>query len=303
MPIDPSVAVGAELPEVTFSWSASDVALYHLAVGAAADPVDAAGLAYVDDVAPKVLPGFATVAETFHTVAAPAVRFPGIEIDLAKVVHGSQQVTPCGPLPASGTATARTRIVEVQDKGSAAVIIAEKTVVDVDDRPLWTARSSIFAKGEGGFGGERGTSTRVSYPDRAPDHVLSVATRPNQALLYRLCGDRNPLHSDPGFAAAAGFPRPILHGLCTYGMVCRALVDELLDGQVTHVTDYSATFAGVVFPGETLAITVWVEPDRLLATATVAERDGAPALGNVIVATTSTPPVPVRGVGSRRLSS
>ncbi len=283
MPIDPSVAVGAELPEVSFEWSASDVALYHLAVGAAADPMDLAGLAYVDDVSPKVLPTFATVAASFHATEAPKVSFPGIDIDLAKVVHGSQQITAHRPLPASGKATTRTRIVEVQDKGSAAVVIQESVTRDDAGEPLWTARSSIFAKSEGGFGGERGSSSKVSYPDRAPDHRLSVPTLPNQALLYRLCGDRNPLHSNPEFAAAAGFPRPILHGLCTYGLVCRAVTDRVLDGDVTAVHAYSASFAGVVFPGETLDVAVWDEGDELLVTASVADRDGAAALGNVVL--------------------
>ena len=228
MPIDLSVALGAELPEVSFEWSASDAALYNLAVGASADPMDTTGLEYIHDATPKVLPTFATVAATFHATEAPRVSFPGIDIDLAKVVHGSQQITAHRPLPPEGKATTRKRIVEVQDKGSAAVIISEGVTVDETGEPLWTERSSIFAKGEGGFGGERGASSKVAYPDRAPDVTLQVPTLPNQALLYRLCGDRNPLHSDPAFAAAAGFPRPILHGLCTYGSVCRAVVDELL---------------------------------------------------------------------------
>ena len=283
MPIDLSVALGAELPEVGFEWSASDVALYHLAVGAAADPVDRAGLTYVDDLTPKVLPSFATVAASFHATEAPKVSFPGVDIDLAKVVHGSQQVTAHRPIPASGKATTRTTIAEIQDKGSAAGIIQESVTVDGAGTPLWTARSSIFAKGKGGFGGDRGNSAKLDYPDRAPDQRLSVPTLPNQALLYRLCGDRNPLHSDPEFASRAGFPRPILHGLCTYGTVCRAVVDALLDGDVTAVADYSATFAGVVFPGETIDIDVWDEGRSLLIAASVADRDGAPALKNVVI--------------------
>ncbi|GAC82728.1 MaoC/PaaZ C-terminal domain-containing protein [Gordonia paraffinivorans] len=284
MPIDPAVAVGAELPEVSFEWSASDVALYHLAVGAAADPMDASGLAYVHDSDPKVLPSFATVAASFHATEPPKVSFPGIDIDLAKVVHGSQRITAHRPLPPSGKATTRTRIAEVQDKGSAAVIIQESVTTDDSGQTLWTARSSIFAKGEGGFGGERGQSEKVAYPEREPDHRLTVPTLPNQALLYRLCGDRNPLHSDPEFAKRAGFPRPILHGLCTYGSVCRAIVDELLDGDVTAVADFSASFAGVVFPGETLQVDVWEDGSRLLATASVVEREGAKALANVVCA-------------------
>lgn len=285
MPIDPTITLGAELPEVSFSWAPSDVALYHLAVGAAADPMDTVGLAYVDDTSPKVLPTFATVAASFHATEPPRVSFPGVDIDLAKVVHGSQQITAHRPLPASGKATTRTRIAELQDKGSAAVIVQESVTVDENDEPLWTARSSIFAKGEGGFGGERGSSSRIAYPDRAPDRQLRIQTLPQQALLYRLCGDRNPLHSDPEFARNAGFPRPILHGLCTYGTVCRAVTDAVLDGDTTAVADFSATFAGVVFPGETLDVSVWHDGPRHLITATVADRDGAPALNNVVLTT------------------
>lgn len=282
MPINLSVALGAELPEVSFEWSASNAALYNLAVGAAADPMDTTGLGYIHDADPKVLPTFATVAAGFHTTEPPVVSFPGIDIDLAKVVHGSQQVTAFRPLPAAGKATTRTRIAEIQDKVSAAVIVQESVTTDDNGRTLWTSRSSIFAKGEGGFGGERGSTIKVDYPDRTPDHRLTVATFPQQALLYRLCGDRNPLHSDPVFASRAGLPRPILHGLCTYGSVCRAIVDEVLGGEVTAVADYSASFTGVVFPGETLAVEVWEDGSQLLATATVVERDGAKALGNVV---------------------
>ncbi|GAB09485.1 putative enoyl-CoA hydratase [Gordonia araii NBRC 100433] len=283
MPIDPAVALGAELPETTFSWTASDVALYHLAVGAAADPMDTAGLAYVDDVAPKVLPTFATVAASFHATEPPKVVFPGIDIDLAKVVHGSQQVTAHRPLPPSGTATTRTRIAELQDKGSAAVIVQESVTVDEGGETLWTSRSSIFAKGEGGFGGERGASAKVELPDRAPDHRIEVPTRPNQALLYRLCGDRNPLHSDPAFAKRAGFDRPILHGLCSYGCVARAIVDEILDGDVTQLAGYGVTFAGIVLPGETIVVDAWEADGRIVGRATVAERDGAMALAGISV--------------------
>ncbi|MCF8588500.1 MaoC/PaaZ C-terminal domain-containing protein [Gordonia liuliyuniae] len=285
MPIDPAIAVGADLGEQTFSWTPREIALYNLAVGGAADPMDVVGLQYVDDVEPKTLPSFATVAANFLATQAPKVEFPGVDIDLAKVVHGSQQVRVHRPLPATGAATMRTRIAEVQDKGSAAVIIQESETVDEAGAPLWTARSSIFAKGEGGFGGDRGASTRVDLPDRAPDHSIAVPTLPQQALLYRLCGDRNPLHSDPAFAERAGFPRPILHGLCTYGSVCRAVVDQIYGGDASKIVDYSVSFAGIVFPGETLQIEAWEDGERLLAAVSVVERDGAAALGNVVFST------------------
>lgn len=283
MPIDLDKALGAELPSQEFSWTASDVALYALSVGAAADPVDTIGLEYVHDTDPKVLPSFATVAATMNVTEAPRVSFPGVEIDLAKVVHGSQSVRLHRPIPAAGTATTTTTIAEIQDKGSAAVIIQESETVSADGQKLWTSRSGIFARGEGGFGGERGTSEKVEYPEREADHTIEVATLPQQALFYRLCGDRNPLHSDPAFAEAAGFPRPILHGLCSYGLVLRAVVDQVLGGDVARVGGYGVTFGGIFFPGETMRIRVWEEGSRLLVAATVAERDDAPVLKNVVV--------------------
>lgn len=283
MPIDLNKALGAELPSQEFSWTASDVALYALGVGAAADPMDTTGLAYIDDSAPKVLPSFATVASTMNVTEAPRVSFPGVEIDLAKVVHGSQYVQLHRPIPAAGTASTTTRIAEIQDKGSAAVIIQESETVSAEGEKLWTARSGIFARDEGGFGGERGTSEKVQYPDREADHTIEVASLPQQALLYRLCGDRNPLHSDPAFAEAAGFPRPILHGLCSYGLVLRAVIDNLLGGDVERVRGYGVTFGGIFFPGETMRIRVWEDGSRLLVAATVVERDDAPVLKNVVV--------------------
>lgn len=281
MPIDPSVAIGAELPSQDFSWTSSEVQLYHLGLGAGSRPTDPGELRYLRDAESQVLPTFATVAATFHAIEPPKVSFPGIEIDLAKVVHGSQEVVVHAPIPADGKGRTTTHIAEVWDKGKAAVIVQESTTVDPDGNPLWTARSSIFARGEGGFGGERGPSESVELPDREPDVEVDVPTLPQQALLYRLCGDRNPLHSDPEFASAAGFPRPILHGLCTYGMTCKALVDTLLDGDAAALGSYGARMAGVVFPGETLRVSAWKEGGRYVGNVSVPARDGAVALGDV----------------------
>ncbi len=196
--------------------------------------MDKRELRYLTDDTPQVLPTFGNVAQSFHMTEPPAVKFPGIDIELSKVLHASEAVTVPGPIPPSGTGIAVTRFTEIWDKGKAAVIWSETTVTDPDGTLLWTQKRSIFARGEGGFGGDRGPSGSSAPPDRAPDFELSIPTSPQQALLYRMCGDRNPLHSDPDFAAAAGFPRPILHGLCTYGMTCKALVDNLLDGDVSR---------------------------------------------------------------------
>lgn len=281
MPIDLTSALGAELQPVEFSWTSTDVQLYHLALGAGSDPMDARELRYLTDGTPQVLPTFSSVAATFHMTEPPRVSFPGIDIELGRVLHASEAVTVHAPLPPSGSARATTRITDIWDKGKAAVIVNETEVTDPHGAPLWSTKRSIFARGEGGFGGERGPSTSVETPGRAPDFEADIAVLPQQALLYRLCGDRNPLHSDPGFAAAAGFPRPILHGLCTYGMTCKALVDTVLDGDARRVGAYGARFAGVVFPGETIRASVWQEGNRFVGVVTAPERDDTVVLSDV----------------------
>jgi acyl dehydratase len=281
MPIDLGVALGAELEPVEFSWTSSDVQLYHLALGAGADPMDARELRYLTDGTPQVLPTFSSVASSFHMTEPPRVSFPGIDIELSRVLHASEAVVVPAPLPSSGSARATTRITDIWDKGKAAVILNETTVTDSDGTVLWTTKRSIFARGEGGFGGDRGPSTSASAPERAPDFEIDIPVLPQQALLYRMCGDRNPLHSDPGFASAAGFPRPILHGLCTYGMTCKALVDTVLDGDAAAVGSYGARFAGVVFPGETIRAGVWRDGDRYVGVVTAPSREGVTVLSDV----------------------
>ena len=281
MPIDVDAALAAELEPVEFSWTSSDVQLYHLTLGAGADPMDARELRYLTDGRPQVLPTFSSVAASFHLTEPPKVNFPGVDIELSRVLHGSEAVTVAGPLPPSGTGRAVTRFTDIWDKGTAAVLVSETTVTDPDGKPLWSTRRSIFARGEGGFGGDRGPSSSATLPDRAPDVEVDIPVLPQQALLYRMCGDRNPLHSDPDFAAAAGFPRPILHGLCTYGMTCKALVDAVLDAEPARVASYGARFAGVVFPGETLRASAWLEGDRYIGVVAAPARDGAKVLSDV----------------------
>lgn len=284
MPIDVDVALSAELEPLEFSWSSSDIQLYHLGLGAGADPMDPRELRYLVDDTPQVLPTFGNVAASFHMTKPPTVQFPGIDIELGKVLHASERIEVPGPLPPSGSATAVTRFTDIWDKGKAAVIWSETTATAPDGTLLWTQRRSIYARGEGGFGGQRGPSGAGgsdAAPDRAPDVELEVPILPQQALLYRLCGDRNPLHSDPEFAAAAGFSQPILHGLCTYGMTCKAITDALLDGDAAAVAAYGARFAGVAFPGETLRVHVWKEDGRFLASVIAPSRDDAVVLSGV----------------------
>ena len=281
MPIDPTVAIGADLGTVDFSWGESDVLLYHLGVGATdlSYALEGPGL--------QVLPSFGVVAPTFHMTEPPPLDLPGCEIDLAQVVHGSQSIEVAAPLPTSGSASVATRITDVWDKGRAAVIWQEGVATSPDGEHLWTTRSSIFVRGEGGWGGERGSSEPVELPDRAPDADATYDVLPHQALLYRLCGDRNPLHADPDFAKAAGFPAPILHGLCSYGIALQTLVGELLGGDASQVHGFGVRFSGVVFPGEAIRVRGWREGDRVVGAATVAggERDGAPVLGDLVLTT------------------
>jgi acyl dehydratase len=285
VPIDPELAIGAELDDVPFAWTFADVLRYHLALGAGANPTDPKELRYTYERDLQVLPTFATVAVNLRTYERPSVSFPGVDVDLTRIVHGMQAVTLHRPIPVEGKAVARTRVVDVLDKGKAAVIVNETTVREPDGSPLWTSRSSIFARGEGGFGGKRGSSEKVELPGREPDAVVDTPTLPQQALLYRLCGDWNPLHADPEFARAAGFDVPILHGLCTYGIVAKAVTDTLLDADVTRVASFSARFAGTVLPGETLRTAVWQDGPRLLISTTSLDR-GAPVLSDAVLETT-----------------
>lgn len=290
MPIEPDKALGAELPERAFTWDASDVLLYHLAVGFGSregDHLDPRTLSFTTENDLQVLPSFGVVVPTLHETEPPRVSFPGIEIDLAKVVHGSQSIEVHRATPSHGSGTLRTTVVEVWDKGAAAVVVQEGVAVGEDGAPLFTTRSSIFARGEGGFGGERGPTTKIELPDREPDLDTTYNVAPQQALLYRLCGDRNPLHADPSFAQRAGFPAPILHGLCSYGIVLREVVQGLLGSDASLVGSYAARFTGVVFPGETIRVQAWDASEHIVVSATVAsddkERDGAPVLADCLV--------------------
>lgn len=292
MPINPDVAIGAELPDRTFSWTSSDVLLYHLGIGAgsrAGDNLDPKSLRYTLDTPSsgghlQVLPSFGIVAPTFHETDPPPLDLPGCDINLAQVVHGSQAISVNAPLPTSGSAVLSTRISDVWDKGKASVIWQEGVARSPEGEELWTVRSSIFVRGEGGWGGSRGESTAVEIPDRKPDTDTTYDVTPQQALLYRLCGDRNPLHADPAFAQGAGFPAPILHGLCSYGIVLRTVTDDLLGGDAAKVGAFTARFAGVVFPGETIRVQAWDTDEHIVVTASIdshrEERNGAPVLAD-----------------------
>ncbi|MFG3511201.1 MaoC/PaaZ C-terminal domain-containing protein [Streptomyces bobili] len=282
MPIDAAKALAAEPRAGEITWDRKDVLLYHLGVGAGVPATDPDELRYTLESRLHVLPSFATVAGSGSPGVISGLSMPGVDVDLARVLHGGQSLTLHRPLPAEGTATATGRIAAVYDKGKAAVLVMRTEVTDADG-PLWTNDAQIFVRGEGGWGGDRGPSARLDPPAGDPDKTVERHIREDQALLYRLSGDWNPLHADPDFAKAAGFDRPILHGLCTYGTTLKAVVDTLLDGDVARVRAYATRFAGVVFPGETLRIRMWRGEGEIRIAVSAVERADAPVLADTIV--------------------
>ncbi|MET8767281.1 MaoC/PaaZ C-terminal domain-containing protein [Streptomyces sp. NPDC004658] len=282
MPIDAAKALAAEPRSGEISWTRKDVLLYHLGIGAGVPATDPDELRYTLESRLHVLPSFATVAGAGSPGVISGLSMPGVDVDLARVLHGGQALTLHRPLPVEGTATATGRIAAVYDKGTAAVLVMRTEVTDAEG-PLWTNDAQIFVRGEGGWGGDRGPSARSEPPTGEPDRIVERRLREDQALLYRLSGDWNPLHADPEFAKLAGFERPILHGLCTYGVTLKAVVDTLLGGDVSRVRSYATRFAGVVYPGETLRIRMWASQASVRAAVSAVERGDAPVLADTVV--------------------
>ncbi|MFF9766289.1 MaoC/PaaZ C-terminal domain-containing protein [Streptomyces sp. NPDC014636] len=282
MPIDAAKALAAEPRTGEITWNHKDVLLYHLGIGAGRPATDPDELRYTLESRLHVLPSFATVAGNGSPGVISGLSMPGVEVDLARVLHGGQTLRLHRPIPAAGTATATGRIAAVYDKGKAAVLVMRTEVADAEG-PLWTNDAQIFVRGEGGWGGDRGPSHATDPPTGDPDRTVECPVDEDQALLYRLSGDWNPLHADPDFAKRAGFERPILHGLCTYGITLKAVVDTLLGGDVTRVRGYGTRFAGVVYPGETLRVCMWREQGRVRVTVSAVERDDAPVLADTVV--------------------
>ncbi|MFJ9648635.1 MaoC/PaaZ C-terminal domain-containing protein [Streptomyces sp. NPDC004244] len=281
MPIDAARALAAEPRLGDIAWDHKDVQLYHLGLGAGIPATDPDELRYTLESRLHVLPSFATVAGAGMAMLG-GLAAPGIDVNLASVLHGGHSIELHRPIPVEGRARSSSRVAAVWDKGKAAVIVLRSEVADADG-PLWTSDAQIFVRGEGGFGGDRGPSARSETPEREPDRVEERTVREEQALLYRLSGDWNPLHADPEFAKLAGFDRPILHGLCSYGMTLKAVVDTVLGGDVSRVRAYRTRFAGIVFPGETLRIRMWQEPGRVRVEVGAADRDDAPVLADTVV--------------------
>lgn len=264
-------------PEL-FTYTDKDVMLYALGIGLGADPLNDAELPFVYEKDLKVVPTAVTVLAPLLSRLKPAERKPGHRESVPNalmLVHGEQKIELHRPLPTSGTFTVQVRTVAVFDKGKekGAVEIRETTWTDAEGERVATLTSSVFLRGDGGFDGPTdGAPIPHAIPDRAPDLSVSIPTRPDQALLYRLNGDRNPLHSDPASAAKSGFPRPILHGLCTYGITCRAVLEAITDFDVDQILSHQVRFSAPVFPGETIVVDLWRDDKQISFEARVAER-------------------------------
>ena len=247
--------IGVETDLGVRTWSSTDAILYALGVGAGA-----ADLAYTTentrDTPQAVLP-------TFGVVLASSGRSADWgTFDRARMVHGEQSIAQHRPIPPNGTARAHTVVTDILDKGTGALVVSETTLVDAETgEPIVTSRSGVFLRGEKGFGAGA-PSPPWEVPARPPDQVRVLTTRPDQALLYRLSGDRNPLHSDPAFARRAGFDRPILHGLCTFGFVGRALLATLCDGDPARFAAMEARFTKPVLPGDSLVVQIWATDEE-----------------------------------------
>lgn len=260
MAIDPDHLLSFPIPPITHSYGPAEVALYALSIGMGQDPMDLRQLAYLGaagDV-PKAMPAIVNVlGHPGFWLADPATG-----VDALKIVHGEQGMTLHRPVPPQGQVTAQTRVTGLIDKGPGrgALLYTEKTLCDAEGALLATCRGTTFLRGDGGFGGAAGpVQAPHQVPDTAPDHVFDTPTRPEQALLYRWNGDPNPLHLDPVVAARAGFPRPILHGLCSFGCAAHALLSVLCDYDDRRFGAMDGRFTAHVFPGETLRTEIWAD--------------------------------------------
>jgi acyl dehydratase len=266
----------------TFTYGDKDVMLYALGVGMGRDPMDETELAFVYEKGLKVIPTAATVLSSAGGRPARGAdqvdQKPGHRpsvINFLMVVHGEQKVELHKPLPTSGAFTAQGRTIGAYDKGKdkGAVIINETVWTDEKGEKVATLTGSTFARGDGGFGGpSEGQPEPHEIPGRRADLSVDIATREDQALLYRLNGDRNPLHSDPESAKRSGFPRPILHGLCTYGITCRAVLQAITGFDPDQILSHQARFSAPVFPGDTITVDLWKDGPVISFEARVKER-------------------------------
>ena len=273
MPLNADTLLALDIPDVEHSYTEKDCILYALGVGLGRDPVNEDELAFVYEKELKVLPTFALV----QGYSAYWLRRPEVGVTWAKVVHGEQGLVLHQPVKPQGTVIGRTRVLDVVDKGEGrgALVFSERQIIDKASGDLLaTLSQTTFCRGDGGFGGpKRETLPPHKLPPRVPDTICDLPTRPEMALIYRLSGDVNPLHAEPAFARAAGFPRPILHGLATFGVSGHALLKTFCGYDPARLTAMAGRFSAPVFPGETIRTEMWRDGAVVSFRARVLERD------------------------------
>ena len=255
---------------VEISYSDKDSILYSLGIGLGNDPMNLNELKYVYENSQSVLPSMATNFQ-YHSPLLLKTN-----INFIMVVHGEQRLSITNTLPVSGDFTANAKVIGCYDKGPArgAIIEVETSVKNKkNNEEICKLVSTTFARGDGGFGGPDSPKKEIFIPDGEPDYVSEVSTKPDQALIFRLSGDYNPLHSDPNFAKAAGFEKPILHGMCTYGIACRSLVNEICENDASKLKRFDCRFSSPVYPGETIITEMWKKDKMIYFNSKVKERD------------------------------
>ena len=255
---------------VEISYSDKDSILYSLGIGLGNDPMNLNELKYVYENSQSVLPSMATNFQ-YHSPLLLKTN-----INFIMVVHGEQRLSITNALPVSGDFIANAKVIGCYDKGPArgAIIEVETTVKNKkNNEEICKLVSTTFARGDGGFGGPDSPKKEIFIPDGEPDYVSEVSTKPDQALIFRLSGDYNPLHSDPSFAKAAGFEKPILHGMCTYGIACRSLVNEICENDASKLKRFDCRFSSPVYPGETIITEMWKKDKMIYFNSKVKERD------------------------------
>src|SRR5262245_10204416 len=273
MPLDPQKLLSWPFPEIEHTYTEKDTILYALGLGCGSDPAAADELRFVYERGLLALPTMAVV------LAYPGnwLESDASTADYSKVLHGEQHLTLHRPIPPAGTVIGRTRIVDLLDEGreKGAILFTERTILDkASGAPIATMTSTTMLRGDGGWGGKPGPQPAPHVlPEPAPTWTLDLKTHANTALIYRLSGDRNPLHADPKAAAAGGFRTPILHGLCTFGVAGRALVKACCGGDPARLKSMQVRFSAPVFPSETIRIEMWPDGERISFRARAAERD------------------------------